>query len=433
MMIKETSLRRDPDLRGELAFLARGCDFVLPSRFKKRLKSFQQQQQVQSKPEKKPGTPPPAPALATVSPAPTPRSPSPPPAPVIVTPPPPAINIPRFYYPRGLPAMGTVANHDAAIATIETAFTEFEEEKADIYEMGKIAKVIQRIFYVVNRSWTGRITTIELRRSNFLQTLALLEEEDDINQITDYFSYEHFYVIYCKFWELDTDHDLYIDPKDLARYNDHASSNRIIERLFSGAVTRGNAVQREGRMSYAEFVWFLISEEDKKNPTSIEYWFRCMDTDGDGVLSMFELEYFYEEQCERMERMGIEPLPFQDLLCQMLDLVKPESQGKITLGDLKRCRMAHIFFDTFFNLEKYLDHEQRDPFAVQKDIDSEGPEPSDWDKYASEEYEILVAEETANEQLHEGSFDDDYESEELQVPGEIGNKMEKLVISDLTA
>lgn len=60
---------------------------------------------------------------------------------------------------------------------------------------------------------------------------------------------------------------------------------------------------------------------------SIEYWFRCMDVDGDGVLSMYELEYFYEEQCERMERMGIEPLPFQDLLCQMLDLVKPESTG----------------------------------------------------------------------------------------------------------
>lgn len=97
--------------------------------------------QVQSKPEKKPGTPPPAPTLATASPTPTPRSPSPPPAPVIVTPPPPAINIPRFYYPRGLPAMGPVTNHDAAIAAIEAAFAEFEEEKADIYEMGKIAKV----------------------------------------------------------------------------------------------------------------------------------------------------------------------------------------------------------------------------------------------------------------------------------------------------
>ncbi|XP_051778997.1 serine/threonine-protein phosphatase 2A regulatory subunit B'' subunit alpha [Erpetoichthys calabaricus] len=452
---------------------------------------------VQSRQEKKPGTPPPVPASSVLNPHPA----TPPPTvhkPVVTIPA--SINIPRFYFPKGLP--NTNANLDETIAKIETTFAEFEEEKADIYEMGKIAKVcgcplywkapmfnaaggertgfvsvhafiamwrkllhscyddaskfvyllakpgcdyleqedfipllqdivdthpgltflkdapefhsryittvIQRIFYTVNRSWSGRISMTELRRSNFLQTLALLEEEDDINQITDYFSYEHFYVIYCKFWELDTDHDLFIDQKDLARYNDHALSNRIIERIFSGAVTRGNSAQKEGRMSYADFVWYLISEEDKKNATSAEYWFRCMDLDGDGVLSMYELEYFYEEQCERMEGMGIEPLQFHDLLCQMLDLVKPECKGKIFLRDLKRCRMAHIFYDTFFNLEKYLDHEQRDPFAVQKDIENDGPEPSDWDKYAAEEYEILVGEEAANEHLQEGSFEDDY-------------------------
>lgn len=44
MRMKEISLRQDPDLRKELALLARGCDFVLPSRFKKRLKAFQQGQ-----------------------------------------------------------------------------------------------------------------------------------------------------------------------------------------------------------------------------------------------------------------------------------------------------------------------------------------------------------------------------------------------------
>lgn len=100
-----------------------------------------------------------------------------------------------------------------------------------------LPQVIQRIFYVVNRSWTGRVTMTELRRSNFLQTLALLEEEDDINQITDYFSYEHFYVIYCKFWELDTDHDLYIDPKDLSRYNDHGKNNLKLSTAFSYEVS----------------------------------------------------------------------------------------------------------------------------------------------------------------------------------------------------
>ena len=30
--------------------------------------------------------------------------------------------------------------------------------------------------------------------------LRVVEEEPDINKVNDYFSYEHFYVLYCKFW-----------------------------------------------------------------------------------------------------------------------------------------------------------------------------------------------------------------------------------------
>lgn len=165
----------------------------------------------------------------------------------------------------------------------------------------------------MNRSWSGKISLAELKRSNLLVVIAMLEHEEDINQITAYFSYEHFYVIYCKFWELDRDHDLFIDKMDLTRHNDHgertyfaikyiirtdlsylncffvnlvvelssALSTRMIERIFSGAVTRGNRVknnnnaqQSEDKMSYTEFVWFLLSEEDKNHPTAIEYWFR---------------------------------------------------------------------------------------------------------------------------------------------------------------
>jgi len=47
----------------------------------------------------------------------------------------------------------------------------------------------------------------------------------------------------------------------------------------------------------------------------------------------------------------------------MLDLVKPEEDNKIRLKDLKRCKLTNVFFDTFFNLEKYLDNEQKDPFS----------------------------------------------------------------------
>lgn len=77
----------------------------------------------------------------------------------------------------------------------------------------------------MNRSWTGRITLAELRNSNVLRVIKRLEEETDVNNITEYFSYEHFYVIYCKFWELDKDHDLLIDKNDLAAHSDRGKLN----------------------------------------------------------------------------------------------------------------------------------------------------------------------------------------------------------------
>ena len=47
----------------------------------------------------------------------------------------------------------------------------------------------------------------------------------------------------------------------------------------------------------------------------------------------------------------------------MMDMVQPQNKLQITLKDLKRCRMTNIFYDTFMNLDKFLEHEQRDPFA----------------------------------------------------------------------
>ena len=96
--------------------------------------------------------------------------------------------------------------------------------------------------------------------------LKRLEEGEDINEINDYFSYEHFYVVYCKFWELDTDHDMVISQQDLSCYANGSISDVMIERLFSGCITHG-ASFRERQMSYVDFVWFLLSEVDKSTPT----------------------------------------------------------------------------------------------------------------------------------------------------------------------
>lgn len=60
----------------------------------------------------------------------------------------------------------------------------------------------------------------DFRRSGIARSLLLADSEDDINNVRHLLSYEHFYVIYCKFWELDSDHDLMLDRDDLLQYGE---------------------------------------------------------------------------------------------------------------------------------------------------------------------------------------------------------------------
>ena len=48
-------------------------------------------------------------------------------------------------------------------------------------------------------------------------------------------------------------------------------------------------------MSYEDFVWLMLNEEDKTTHRSIEYWFKIIDLDQNGVITPHEMEYFYEE------------------------------------------------------------------------------------------------------------------------------------------
>ncbi|CBY41470.1 unnamed protein product, partial [Oikopleura dioica] len=242
-----------------------------------------------------------------------------------------------------------------------------------------VTTVIARLFYIAS-AWNKKLAVPGLRKSEFAQVINSLDSLDDINNEQRFFSYEHFYVIYCRFWELDSDHDLRIGPTDLSKYGDYSISVKAIDRILSGTVTTKRRV-----MEYSEFVWFIMSEEDKSTATSSEYWFRVMDRDGDGAITIDDLEFFYAEQETRLRTLGVEPLPFLDLLCLMLDLVKPDQKHIITLRDLKKCRLQHIFFDTFLNAEKYLDREQREPF--------DGNQEWNWARWATEEYSLLVADE----------------------------------------
>lgn len=165
--------------------------------------------------------------------------------------------------------------------------------------------VITRIFYKVNTSRTGKISLREIKKSKLLNSFNHVDEETDINRVREYFAYEHFYVLYCRFFELDMDKDSKLTREDLMKYADHGLSEPIVDRIFrvgQRAFSDGKEGDFDeiGGMSYPDFIYFMLSEEDKTSEQSIRYWFRCCDLDGDGIMTTSEMLYFYKTQTLRL-------------------------------------------------------------------------------------------------------------------------------------
>lgn len=97
------------------------------------------------------------------------------------------------------------------LAFLETT-PEFQEKYA--------RTVIARIYYQLDHTASQLISPRMLRNSSLLAAFDTVDMEEDINLVNDFFSYEHFYVIYCKFWELDADHDFYLTRQDLNKLTD---------------------------------------------------------------------------------------------------------------------------------------------------------------------------------------------------------------------
>lgn len=293
---------------------------------------------------------------------------------------------------------------------------EFLENTPEFQE--KYARtVVARIMHRVNSSWTGEITPREMRRSNLLHYFMLADEEEEINSINEFFSYEHFYVLYCRFWDIDSDHDFLLSKDDLFRHSNHSLTRIIVDRVFQQP-SRPFMSGVKGKMGYEDFCFFILCEEDKTNAISIRYWFAMVDLDADGYIRPWEIRLFYDEQLKRMKSLGHEEVALKDVLSQMkdclgqitgrnilfrknqdtlaLDQAVVSGDWSIGLHEFLKPDLISIsgtFFNLLFNLNKFIANESRDPFSTR--VVPGEQVLTDWDRFALSEYGRLASAEEA--------------------------------------
>ena len=244
-----------------------------------------------------------------------------------------------------------------------------------------------RILWALGGAGTQRITLQHWRRSNITEVLFQLDDEGDINLARDHFSYNHFYVIWCIFWELDEDEDTLLQKDDLLRYGAYGLSPRVVDRIF--AMRRERDPKDKNGMTYNDFVYFLLAEEDKQAPPALQYWFHVLDVNGDGALDADDMRYFYDEMTTRLQAMDEEVISFAELANELFDIIRPAVDGRVTLPELKKCQIGYNFISALTNVRKYLAWEG---LSCEKAAGraSNLRDTRDWDLFADSEYRRLV-------------------------------------------
>ncbi|CAO3615992.1 unnamed protein product [Mucor fragilis] len=365
-----------------------------------------------------------------------------------------------------LPVLEDIVLNHPALQFLENNIT-FQERY--------IETVICRIYYDAHCP-SGRLTFRNFKKSGVASIIQKMTPSVDLYTTHSLFSYKQFYVLYCKLWSLDRDHDLAITETDLCNYNMGALTRLAVERIMEvghiAAFTDAMVItdddtavavvtvdsldipvaDPQSTLTYFDFIWFLLSEVDKSTPMAIRYWFRCLDIDDDGVLSSYELSQFWHDQNIKQQVYGSmqseDRIQFADVIRQMNDLIRPQVSGQFTMLDLKKnVFLAERFFDTFINFDRFQVHESRQEGSIReqqtyqnKMLEDAGvygaqepvvltddfgfPILSNWNDYADVEYHRIIMDE---------SYANSYEAEDTDTDNDILAADEGLIMYNHTS
>ena len=78
-----------------------------------------------------------------------------------------------------------------------------------------------------------------------------------------------------------------LSKEELQRYGTGMLTSVFIDRVFQECLTY------DGEMDYKTYLDFVLALENRKEPQALQYFFRILDVEGKGFLSVFSLNYFF--------------------------------------------------------------------------------------------------------------------------------------------
>ncbi|KAH8582987.1 phosphatase 2A regulatory subunit [Cryptosporidium sp. chipmunk genotype I] len=230
----------------------------------------------------------------------------------------------------------------------------------EIFKELYIETIISRIYYELDILELRKLRFKDFKNTDLVDILINMKGNESFDDLINYFNYQHFYVLYSRFVELDSDEDHYLTLEEFKKHDFGSLTVNALTRIWECNINQKkelfeDELNRNRKMSYHDFIYFYISDEDKTTERSIRYWFEIIDFDCDGWISSNEIEHFFREQKNRCNVLNYFVPELNNISCMMNDLLMPGIHGRYRLDDFLRNKLvAGHFFNVLVNTKKCL-------------------------------------------------------------------------------
>jgi len=226
---------------------------------------------------------------------------------------------------------------------------------------------VRKFFFFLDPLRSGKIRIRDVLACSFLDELLELRDQDLAKELQEanWFSAPSALRVYGVYLNLDLDHNGMLKREELAKYGTGTLTPAFVERVFQECLTY------EGEMDYKTYLDFVLAVENRKEPQSLQYFFRLLDVRQRGYLDAYALNFFFRDILREMERHNQETVKFEDVKDEIFDMVRPKDPLRITLKDLIACGQGDTVVSILIDLNGFWSYENREVLVT-----AEGPDES---------------------------------------------------------
>uniref|UniRef100_A0A2P2IBC3 Serine/threonine-protein phosphatase 2A regulatory subunit B'' subunit gamma n=2 Tax=Hirondellea gigas TaxID=1518452 RepID=A0A2P2IBC3_9CRUS len=219
-----------------------------------------------------------------------------------------------------------------------------------------VCTAVRKFFFFLDPLHTGQIKIQDILACSFLDDLLELRDEDlpKDQQQNNWFSAPSTLRVYGMYLNLDKDRNGMLSKPELAKYGMGTLTPVFIDRVFQECLTY------DGEMDYKTYLDFVLALENQKEPQALHYFFKILDIDSKGHLTVFTLNYFFRSIQDQMRQHNHEPVHFQDVKDEIFDMVKPADSCKITLQDMVNSGQGDVVVSILIDLNGFWTYENRE-------------------------------------------------------------------------